>query len=195
MGQRHLFAVLVTFALLGCKKEPKTITAHAGAFQLTLPPGWSSSEEQRPTLDHLTVKPPDGDGVCAFTFTEATGVMNPDQFRENFRSGAMKSFGAVQSEPDSIEVAGSRFGGVHFKGHPPGSGVVGALATLAGEASVELYGGALGSTYVGVMLATFDVTEDKKGVVDGCRAVARSLKALRETPRAPIGDHAPPRAR
>lgn len=195
MRQRHLSFVLVTFALLGCKKEPKTITTHHGAFQLTLPPGWSSSEEKRPTLDHLTAKPPDGDGVCAFTFTDASGVLNPDQFRENFRTGAMKSFGAVQSEPDSIEVAGTRFGGVHFKGHPPGAGVVGMLATLAGEATVELYGGALGSTYVGVMLATFDVTEDKKSVVDGCRSIARSLKVLQAEAEGVVPAHVPPRVR
>lgn len=195
MGQRHLGFVLVTFALVGCKKEPTTITAHQGAFQLTLPPGWSSSEEPRPTLDHLTARPPDGDGVCALTFTEASGVLNPDQFLENFRTGAMKSFSATQFEPDSIEVARERFGAVHFKGHPPGKGVMGALASLAGEASVELSGGALGSTYVGVMVATFDTTKDKQGVVDGCHAVARSLKDLRAASIRPTETHAPPRVR
>lgn len=181
-------------SLLGCKKEPKTLTAHHGAFQLTLPPGWSSTEQTEPTFDHFAATPPDGDGMCSFTFTDASGELFPEQYEANFRKSAMKGFGASSSEPDSLEIAGTRFGGAHFKGHPPGSGVVGVLAKLAGEASVETYGGAIGSTYVGVMLATFAVTEDKKAIVDGCRSIARSLKALRDPVPAP-SEHAPPRAR
>ncbi len=191
MGQRHLGFVLVTFALLGCKKEPKTITAHHGAFQLTLPPGWSSSEEAEASFDHFTATPPDGDGMCSLTFTDATGEMFPEQYEANFRKSAMKGFGASSSEPDSLEIAGTRFGGVHFKGHPPGAGVVGVLAKLAGEASVETYGGAIGSTYVGVMLGTFEVTEDKKAVLEGCRSIARSLKVVGDAPVVPA--HSPPR--
>lgn len=193
MGQRHLGFVLVTFALIGCKKEPKTITTHHGAFQLTLPAGWSSSESAEPTFDHFAATPPDGDGMCSFTFTDAKGELFPEQYEANFRKSAMKGFGASSSEPDSLEIAGTRFGGGHFKGRPPGSGVIGVLATLAGEASVESYGGAIGSTYVGVMLATFAVTEDKEAVRDGCRSIARSLKALGTV--SPPPAHAPPRSR
>ncbi|MBL8936043.1 MAG: hypothetical protein JNM69_15910 [Archangium sp.] len=180
--------------LLGCKKEPKTLIAHHGAFQLTLPPGWSSTEQTEPTFDHFAATPPDGDGLCSFTFTDASGELFPEQYEVNFRKSAMKGFGASSSEPDSLEIAGTRFGGAHFKGHPPDTGMVGVLAKLAGEASVETYGGAIGSTYVGVMLATFAVTEDKKALIDGCRSIARSLKALRDSVPAP-SEHAPPRAR
>jgi hypothetical protein len=191
MGQRSLGFVLVIIALVGCKKEPKTITAHQGAFQLTLPAGWSSSEKAEPTFDQFMATAPDRDGTCLFTFTDAAGELFPTQFEANFRQSAMKSFGASTSEPDSLEIAGTRFTGVRFKGHPPGSGVVGALAKLAGEARVETYGGALGSTYVGVMLATFSVTEDEHAVREGCRSIARSLRALRAD--APL--HAPQRTR
>lgn len=116
MGQRHLGFVLVTLVLVGCKKEPKTITAHHGAFELTLPAGWSSSETREPTFDHFAATPPDGDGMCSFTFTDATGELFAEQYEANFRKSAMKGFGASTSEPDSIEIAGTRFGGAHFKG-------------------------------------------------------------------------------
>lgn len=186
--------LLVSVAVLGCKKTPTTITAHHGAFRLTLPPGWSSSEEAEGTFDRLTATPPDGDGICAFTFTEATGDVFPEQFAANFRSGAMKGFGASTFTPDSLEIAGARFGGGHFTGRPKAEGVVGALATLAGEASVESYGGAIGSTYVGVMLGTFELTGDRQGVLNGCRSIARSLEVLNGQPALP-SQHAAPRTR
>ncbi|MBL8923741.1 MAG: hypothetical protein JNJ54_33105 [Myxococcaceae bacterium] len=175
---RALTLAALGVALVACEKHPKTITVHRGAFQLTVPAGWSSSEEAQPTFDHVSITPPGGDGACTFAFTDTSSEPLPAQYEENFRTSAMKALGATSATPDSLEISGARFGGAHFKGRPPASGVVGVLATLAGEASVETYGGAIGKTYVGVMFTTFETTGDPKAVLDGCRAVARSLDAL-----------------
>lgn len=187
----RLLLLVGVATLAGCEKHPKTITVHKGAFRLTVPAGWSSEEEAQPTFDHVSISPPSGDGACTFAFTDTTSEPLPEQYEENFRRSAMKALGATSSTPDSLEIARARFGGVHFKGRPPASGVVGALATLAGEASVETYGGAIGRTYVGVMFTTFETTDNPKAVLDGCRAVARSLEASSTGPSAT--EHAPRR--
>lgn len=190
---RVLPLVSVLGLVAGCEKRPTTVTVHKGAFKLTAPAGWSWSEEPQPTFDHVSITPPGGDGACTFAFTDASSEPLPEQYEENFRTSAMKALGATSATPDSLEVAGARFGGAHFKGRPPASGVVGVLATLAGEASVETYGGAIGRTYVGVMFTVFEATEDPKAVLDGCRAVARSLEALSAGASSP--GHAPKRPR
>jgi len=176
MRQAHLAALLLTCTLLGCKRSPTTVLAHHGTFLLTVPAGWSATHDARPTFELVSVAARGEDGMCMLTFTDSTQPMDAAQFLENFKTSTMTRFGATRSEPDALEVGDGRFEGVHFKGRAPGTGVMGALAMLAGEASVELYAGAIGQTSVAVVAATFDATEDKQGVRDGCRALARSLK-------------------
>lgn len=58
-------------------------------------------------------------GACTFTFTEAEPPLDPRQFEENDRTGAMKMLSATSATPDSLEVGGTRFAGAHVKGRRP----------------------------------------------------------------------------
>lgn len=171
---RLLPLVFACLALVGCKRDPKIVTALGYTF--TVPGSWSAEPSAQEGFRQVSFDDFDFDGTCVVQIFDV--AVQPEAWVDTMA----KVFKARDRTASSFKSTLGTFEGAAFQGSIPSDTAMGKLAQLADPTHVEVYALRRDEEMVGLMLLTLGDERERRTSRAACAGMLASMRVATPAP-------------